>query len=79
MKMKIDDSAIIGAIKSATSPIKFNDLVQKLGIDGADWRQLDRQLQRLKRAGIIRYRGFESGALAGWVLTSRAAESEGAS
>ena len=73
--MKIDDSAIIGAIKNAAGPLKFNELVAKLdGIKGEDWRQLDRQLQRLKRAGIIRYRGLESGATAGWILTNRAAE-----
>lgn len=74
IKMEIDDSAIISAIKDAPDPLKFGALMAKLKISATDERQLDRQLQRLKRSGIVRYKGFESGALAGWVLTERASK-----
>lgn len=73
MKLEIDDTAIVSVIRNAAAPLTFNEIGAKLELPQGDSRQLDRQLQRLRRAGIIAFRKTK-GARAGWVSTHLASE-----
>ena len=71
--LEIDDSAILGVIKKARRPLTFLQLEVALEVPLSMSRLLDRQLQRLRRAGIIRFQKKTDPGGRGWRLAGPAA------